>query len=90
MLLINGFISGPYSNIWVGKAEVSDVSSCYHSRVAHVAPLNTPEHVPNQTTNLIGRVKILGLIISLQYTVFLEEPVKLDSRLAVLKIFMIF
>ena len=39
MPLTNGFISGPYPNIWVGKAEVSDVSSCHHSRVAHVAPL---------------------------------------------------
>ena len=69
MLLTNGFISEPYSNIWVGKAEVSDVSSCHHSRVAHVAPLNTPEHEPNQTTYLTGRV--LSLIISLQYTFFL-------------------
>ena len=27
MLLTNGFISGPYANIWVGKTKVSDVSS---------------------------------------------------------------
>ena len=41
----NGFISGPYTNIWVG---------CFflildYIRVAHVAPLNSLELVLNQT-----------------------------------------
>ena len=35
MPLTNGFISGPYTNIWVGKIEVPDV--------VHVAPLNSLE-----------------------------------------------
>ena len=49
MPLTNGFISGPYINIWVGKTEVSDVSSRRHIRFVHVAPLNSHEHVHNQT-----------------------------------------
>ena len=36
MPLTNGFISGPYTNIWVGKIEVPDV--------VHVAPMNSLEH----------------------------------------------
>ena len=51
MPLTNGFISGPYTNIWVGKTEAPDVSSWRHIRVVHVAPLNSLEHVPNQTTH---------------------------------------
>ena len=37
MPLTNGFISGPYTNIWVGN-------------VVQVAALNSHELVPNQTT----------------------------------------
>ena len=54
MTLINGFISGPHTNIWEGKREVLEVSSWLHICVAHVAPLNSPEHVPNQTTLTIA------------------------------------
>ena len=50
MSLANGFISGPYTNICVGKTEVSDVSSGHHIYVVRVAPLNFLEHKPNQTT----------------------------------------
>ena len=42
--VLNGLISGPYTNIWVGKTEVR------HIRVVHVAPMNSLEHVSNQTT----------------------------------------
>ena len=50
MLLTNGFISGPYINIWVGKTEVPDGCFRRHIRVVHVASLNSHEHVPNQKT----------------------------------------
>ena len=52
MPLTNDFISGPYTNIRVGKTETEDpdVSSRHHIRVVHVAPLNSLEHVPNQKT----------------------------------------
>ena len=50
MPFTNGFISGPYTNIWVGKAEVPDFSSRRHIRVVHVAPLKSLEHAPNQIT----------------------------------------
>ena len=46
MPLTNGFISGPYINVWVGKTKVCDVSSSHHIRVAHVAPLNSFKYVP--------------------------------------------
>ena len=45
-----GFISGPYINIWVGKTEVSAVSSWHHICVLCVAPLNCLEHVLSQAT----------------------------------------
>ena len=51
MLRTDGFISRPYINIWVGKTEAHNVSSLQHIRVAHVAPLNSLEHVPNQITH---------------------------------------
>ena len=50
MRLTNGFISGPYTNIWVGNVEVLDVSSRRYIRVVQVAALNSHELVPNQTT----------------------------------------
>ena len=50
MSLTNGFISGPNLNLWVGKTEVPDVFSSRHICVAHVSPLESLEHVPNQTT----------------------------------------
>ena len=49
MTLINGFISGPHT-----KREVLEVSSWRHICVVHVAPLNSFEHVPNQTTLTIA------------------------------------
>ena len=51
--LTNGFIPGPYKNIWVGKTEFFDVSSWHHIPVVHVAPLKSVKHVkhvPNQST----------------------------------------
>ena len=50
MRLTNGFISGPYANIWVGKTEFPGVSSLRHILVVYVAPLNSLEHVPNEIT----------------------------------------
>ena len=50
MLLTNGFISGPYTNMCVGKTEVADAFSSRHVRVVRVAPLESLEHVPNYTT----------------------------------------
>ena len=47
MLLTNGFISGPYANMCVGKTEVADAFSSRHVRVVRVAPLESLEHVPN-------------------------------------------
>ena len=35
MPFTNGVISGPYTNIWVDKTEVSDVSSLHNIRVVH-------------------------------------------------------
>ena len=49
MPLTNGFISGPYSNIWIGKTEVPDISSCRHILV-RMAPLDYLEHVPIEIT----------------------------------------
>ena len=53
MLPTDSFISRSYINIWVGKTEAHDVSSLQHIRVAHVAPLNSLEHVPNQITHTV-------------------------------------
>ena len=50
MSLSTGLISGSYTNIWVDKTDVRNVSSGHHIRVVHIAPLNSHEHVPNQTT----------------------------------------
>ena len=47
MLLTNGFISGPYTNMWVGKTEVADTFSSRHVCVVRGAPLESLEHVPN-------------------------------------------
>ena len=51
MPLTNGFILGPYTNIWAGKTEVPDVFSRLHIRVVQLH--HSHKDVPNQTTNTV-------------------------------------
>ena len=55
-----GNSSGPYANIWVGKADGTTDVSWHHIHVVRITPPHSFKHVPRQTTYVVRLLDCLG------------------------------